>query len=70
MVIGPAFTEDSAKECVRYSMNSDTLILLITADELKELVEAWYIKHNADEEAFPLGYFRQNGRFNGSLVSL
>jgi len=70
LVIGPAFTEDSAKECVKYTMSSDTLILLITAEELKELAEQWHTMHKDDEVSFPLGYFKQNGRFNISLVSL
>jgi enhancing lycopene biosynthesis protein 2 len=70
IVIAPAFSEESAKECVRYTMNSDTLILLITAEELKTLTEQWCAKHKGDEVSFPLGNFKQNGRFNSSLVSL
>jgi hypothetical protein len=70
LVIAPSFTEDSAKECVNYSMSSDTLILLITAQELKHLAEQWHVKHKDDEVSFPLGFFKQNGRFNGALVSI
>jgi len=70
IVIGPAFTEDSAKECVKYTMSSDTLILLITAGELKELAEQWHTRHKDDDVSFPLGFFKQNGRFNSSLVSI
>ena len=70
MVIAPSFTEDSASECVKYSMSNDTLILLITANELKTLAENWSTKHKNDDEAFPLGYFRQNGRFNADLVKI
>ena len=70
LVIAPTFSEESAKECVKYTMSSDTLILLITAEELKTLAEQWSIKHKDDEVSFPLGYFKQNGRFNSDLVSL
>ncbi|WP_178667002.1 hypothetical protein [uncultured Eubacterium sp.] len=69
MVIGPSFTEDSPKECLKYSMANDTSILLITASELKEVAQKWQEKHVNDEEAFPLGFFKQNGRFDISLVS-
>ena len=62
MVIGPSFTENSIKECVKYSLSNDTLILLITADELKEVAEQWH-KHHPDE-SFNLGFFKQNGRFD------
>lgn len=68
MVIGPDFTEESAVECAKYSMKNDTLILLITASELKELADKWSSKNNG-EESFPLGYFKQNGRFNKNLIT-
>ncbi len=45
MVIGPDFTENSIKECVKYSLTSDTLMLLITADELKSVAEKWDKAH-------------------------
>ena len=69
MVIGPSFTEDSPKECLKYTMTNDTNILLITATELKTVAEKWMEKHKNDEEAFPLGFFKQCGRFDISLVS-
>lgn len=69
MVIAPSFTKDSAAECAKYSMQNDTLILLITANELKSLAEKWE-QNNKGDEAFPLGYFKQNGRFNSDLISL
>lgn len=69
MVIAPSFTKESVTECAKYSMQNDTLILLITAAELKCLAEQWEQK-NKNDEAFPLGYFRQNGRFNKDLISL
>lgn len=69
MVIGPSFTEDSPKECMKYSMSNDTNILLITASELKTVAERWMEKHANDEESFPLGFFKQCGRFDISLVS-
>ena len=65
-MIGPAFTENSVKECVKYSLTSDTQIVLITADELKEVAENWN-KKNPDE-IFNLGFFKQNGRFDKNLV--
>lgn len=70
MVIAPSFTANSAKECITYSLNSETLILLITATELKKLAESWSAKHKDDESVFPLGFFRQNGRFNSDIVNI
>lgn len=50
-------------------MQNDTLILLITAKELKTLAEQWSQNNNSDD-VFPLGYFKQNGRFNSDLVEI
>ena len=69
MVIGPSFTLDSQKECAKYAMANDTIILLITAKELKDLAEKWLHIHGNDDEVFPLGLFKQNGRFNPELLS-
>ena len=66
MVIAPSFTENSIKECVKYSLINDTQILLITADELKEVAEMWHKAH--PDESFNLGFFKQNGRFDKSLL--
>ena len=68
MVIGPSFTLQSEKLCVDYSLNSETQILLITAEELLSVAEQWTKKHNG--EIFNLGYFKQNGRFNIKLLNL
>ena len=68
MVIAPSFTDQSIQECVDYSLNNDTQILLITADELKAVAEAWNKKHAG--EIFNLGYFKQNGRFDIRLLNL
>lgn len=68
MVIAPDFTEKSIQECVDYALNSDTQILLITADELKTVAETWNKKH--PDETFNLGYFKQNGRFDIKLLNL
>ena len=68
IVIGPDFTENSIKECVDYSLNNDTQILLITADELKTVADSWNKKHPG--EMFNLGYFKQNGRFDINLLNL
>lgn len=68
MVIAPEFTPQSVQECVDYSLNNDTQILLITADELKTVAETWSKKHPG--EIFNLGYFKQNGRFEIKLLNL
>lgn len=68
MVIAPDFTPQSVQECVDYSLNNDTQILLITADELKTVAETWSKNH--DGEIFNLGYFKQNGRFDIKLLNL
>lgn len=68
MVIAPNFTEQSVQTVVDYSLNNDTQILLITADELKTVAELWRKKHRG--EIFNLGYFKQNGRFDIKLLNL
>ena len=68
MVIAPDFTSQSVQECVDYSLNNDTQILLITAEELKTVAELWLKKHGG--EIFNLGYFKQNGRFDIKLLNL
>ncbi|MBQ2812573.1 MAG: hypothetical protein IJE63_04910, partial [Clostridia bacterium] len=68
MVIAPEFTAQSIQVCVDYSLNNDTQILLITAEELKTVAELWDKKHPG--EMFNLGYFKQNGRFDISLLGL
>ena len=68
MVVAPDFTTQSIQECVDYSLNNDTQILLITANELKTVAETWSKKHPGD--IFNLGYFKQNGRFDISLLNL
>lgn len=65
MVICPSFSDDSITEAAKYSL-MDTMILLITAEELKEVAIEWNKKH--PNEIFPLAYFKQNGRFNRKLV--
>jgi hypothetical protein len=68
MVIAPDFTSQSVQECVDYSLNNDTQILLITADELKTVAEKWNKTNHG--KIFNLGYFKQNGRFDISLLNL
>ena len=68
LVIAPEFTMQSVQECVDYSLNNDTQILLISADELKTVAETWNKKHTG--EIFNLGYFKQNGRFDIKLLNL
>ncbi len=67
LVIGPSFTEQSVEEAMKYQLLNDTVITLITAKELKELAVKWDSKKG--EETFPLGYFKQPGKFNSKLIS-
>lgn len=67
LVIGPDFTDESVEEAMKYQLLNDTTITLITAKQLKELAQEWSKTHK--EEPFPLGYFKQPGRFNPNLVS-
>ena len=68
LVIAPDFTPQSIQECVDYSLNNDTQILLITAEELKSVAESWNKKHTG--EMFNLGYFKKNRRFDIKLLNL
>ena len=68
LVIASDFTPQSIQECVDYSLNNDTQILLITEYELKTVAEVWNKKHAG--EIFNLGYFKQNGRFDIKLLNL
>ena len=68
IVIAPCFTPQSVQECVAFSLNNDTQILLITAEELKTVAEKWSKNHSG--EMFNLGYFKQNGRFDINLLNL
>lgn len=68
IVIAPDFTPQSVQECVAFSLNNDTQILLITAAELKTVAELWSKNHQ--NEMFNLGYFKQNGRFDINLLNL
>jgi hypothetical protein len=67
IVLGPAFTEDSAAEAMRLFVETRTPIALITAAELKSLAEEWAA---LDKGAFNLGYLIAPGRFNRSLVQM
>lgn len=66
IVIAPDYTDDSIDEAMRYQLLNDTVITLITADELKTMALKW----NKENEGvpFPLGYFKQPGRFNSKLI--
>ena len=44
------------------------LTVIVKAKELKELAESWHASNNNDEP-FPLGYFKQSGRFNKNIIS-
>lgn len=67
LVIGPSFTDQSVEEAMKYQLLNDTVITLITAKELKELAIKWNNKKG--DESFPLGYFKQPGKFNSKLIS-
>jgi len=70
LVIGPSFTENSTNVAMQYMLENDTIISLVTAEELKELAINWSKKDLSITDPFPLGYFKQPGRFNRSLVNL
>ncbi len=67
LVIGPSFTDQSVEEAMKYQLLNDTVITLITAKELKDLAIKWNSKKG--DETFPLGYFKQPGKFNSKLIS-
>jgi hypothetical protein len=67
LVIGPSFTDQSIEEAMKYQLLNDTVITLITAEELKMLAIKWNSKKG--DETFPLGYFKQPGKFNSNLIS-
>lgn len=67
LVIAPSFTENSIEEAMKYQLLNDTVITLITAKDLKALALKW--KEKKGEEVFPLGYFKQPGKFNAKLIS-
>lgn len=70
LVIGPSFTENSTNVAMQYMLENDTIISLVTAEELKTLAEKWYKKDPNLTDPFPLGYFKQPGRFNKTLVNI
>ncbi len=67
LVIGPSFTDNSVEEAMKYQLLNDTVITLITAKELKDLALKWSKSKN--KEVFPLGYFKQPGKFNSNLIT-
>ncbi|PLW79950.1 hypothetical protein C0585_05130 [Candidatus Woesearchaeota archaeon] len=70
LVIGPSFTEASSKESMKYSALNETNICLISAKDFKKLALDWFEKEGDTEKSFPLGFFRQNGEFDLSLIDL
>jgi len=66
LVIGPSFTQNSVDEAIKYQLLNDTVITLVTAAQLKELSEKWISAKG--KEPFPLGYFKQPGKFNSKLI--
>lgn len=67
IVLGPAFTADSAAEAMRLFVETRTPIALITASELKQLAEDWSAQ---DKGAFNLGYLVAPGRFNRDVIKI
>ena len=69
-VIAPGFTDES--ELAAFQYTSEHLarnIVLITAQELKNLAEKWNSKENKRrDEPFPLGLFARTGRFNATIL--
>lgn len=70
LVIGPSFTDNSTNVAMQYMLENDTIISLITANELKSLAIEWNKKDTNNTDPFPLGYFKQPGRFNKNLVKI
>ncbi|BEP29549.1 hypothetical protein [Helicovermis profundi] len=70
LVIGPSFTENSINVAMQYMLENDTIISLVSANELKELAINWNKKYTKGADPFPLGYFKQPGRFNKNLVNI
>lgn len=66
MVIAPSFTESSLQEQTQYQLTSGTIIALITAEQLKDMAIKW--SKVRGKEPFPLGYFKQSGRFLTSII--
>lgn len=68
-VVGPDFTPESSLLAMQYKVENGTTIVLITAEELKEIAENWSAKGTPkQEDPFPLGYLIQPGRLNKSLL--
>ncbi len=62
IMVAPGFTEESARECVRFYVETDTQLCLIKAADLKELADKWASRTGSEE--FPVKYLRQNGCFD------
>ncbi len=67
IVIAPSFTSNSIQEQTQYQLTSDTIITLITAKELKDMAIRW--NKSRGKEPFPLGYFKQSGRFLTNIIN-
>jgi len=70
LVIGPSFTDGSTNVAMQYMLQNDTVICLITAEEFKNIALRWSKKSEKGNDPFPLGYFKQPGRFNIGLVNI
>jgi len=70
LVIAPGFTEESEIEAIHYhAQHFERNIVLITANELRNLAEEWVSENNRNrEEPFPLGLLASTGRFNRKIL--
>ncbi len=69
-VIAPEFTAESSLLAMQYQVENGISITLITAEELKNIAEAWSSKKSEKmEDPFPLGYMVQPGRLNKELIA-
>ena len=66
LVVAPSFTPESDTTALRYTAEHiGRNIVLIEAEELKELAELWSNQDNKNRsEPFPLGMLARPGRFN------
>ncbi|MBK1855928.1 hypothetical protein JO972_13230 [Verrucomicrobiaceae bacterium 5K15] len=71
LVIGPSFTPESAVTAMSFFVEKQTIITLVTAEELKNLADSWEKKGDQKSRgSFPLGFLIQQGRFNPDLINI
>jgi hypothetical protein len=70
LVVAPSFTEASAAVAMKFFVEKQVMINLITADQLKELAETWNQSGKESRGSFNLLFLSQTGEFNRSLVPI